>query len=212
MDRIKRIDIPSNMDIDNIEGTAEWYIARNSTYDVYGALECINNSEEYSGDEVYLIHYPDGKTYMPFEKNKNICITNPIWNNGVFYIMKIDLINRICFIYEYIPKKNCLNLKNRINIGDKDECYNLNLKGMPLSVIEEDGENFKIIWPENKNIVIGSNESFLFRNKDELYFERWFDDISIKEETVVRNIKTGEIVKVIDGRLFIMPNNVIWQL
>lgn len=212
MIKIKKVNISKNMDFDSIQGTKEWYLARNQSYDTYGALEYIKNGEDYYGDEIFLIHYPDGKTYKPFEKEKNTCITNPIINNEIFYFLKMDLIKKISYIYEYNPIKEDLNLMNEINIGKENECYNLSLKGMPLTVFQDGEECFQILWPENKKINIESNEIFLFREHDNLYFERWYDDISQKEDTIIRDIKTGEVINNIKGKLIIMPNNDIWQI
>ena len=47
---------------------------------------------------------------------------------------------------------------------------------------------------------------------DNLYFERWYDDMSQDEDTIIRDIKTGEVIKNIKGKLIIMPNNDIWQI
>ena len=212
MIKIKKINITENMDFDSIQGTKDWYLARNQTYDVYGALEYIKNGKDYYGDDIFLHHYPDGKTYKPFKKEKNICITNPIINNEIFYFLKTDLIKKVSYIYEYNPIKEDLNLMNEINIGKKNECYNLNLKGMPLTVFQEDEDCFQILWPENKKIHIEINEIFLFRDYDNLYFERWYDDMSQNEDTIIRDIKTGEVIKNIKGKLIIMPNNDIWQI
>ena len=32
------------------------------------------------------------------------------------------------------------------------------------------------------------------------------------EDTIIRDIKTGEVIKNIKGKLIIMPNNDIWQI
>lgn len=212
MIKIKKINITENMDFDSIQGTKDWYIARNQTYDAYGALEYIKNGKDYYGDEIFLIHYPDGKIYNPFEKEKNACITNPIINNEIFYFLKTDLIKKVSYIYEYNPIKEDLNLMNEINIGKDNECYNLSLKGMPLTVLQDGEECLQILWPENKKIYTESNEIFLFRDHDNLYFERWYDNMSQNEDTIIRDIKTGEVIKNIKGKLIIMSNNDIWQI
>jgi len=45
-----------------------------------------------------------------------------------------------------------------------------------------------------------------------LYFNRWFEDPFFREETVIRDKDSGQILEVLSGDVHIMPNGEMWHL
>lgn len=71
---------------------------------------------------------------------------------------------------------------------------------------------FQILYPQKVDINISETESFCYRENDRLYFERWIEDPSYRNEIVVRKYPSGEILEVIPGSLLIMPDGQKWIL
>lgn len=66
--------------------------------------------------------------------------------------------------------------------------------------------------PENKKIEIGKTESLIFRDENDLYFSKWYEDPEYHENVVVRDINTGVIKEEFEGSLRVMPNEIYWRI
>ena len=76
--------------------------------------------------------------------------------------------------------------------------------------------DFEIIWPERRSYEIGNREAFLFRDGDELWFNRWNEEdegasYRYWDETVVRNLEGDELF-FLRGDVQLMPNGEKWLL
>lgn len=63
-----------------------------------------------------------------------------------------------------------------------------------------------------KKIEIGKTESLIFRDGNDLYFSKWYEDPEYRENVVVRDINTGMIKEEFEGYLRVMPNEVYWRI
>ena len=70
---------------------------------------------------------------------------------------------------------------------------------------------FQIIWPEKISFYIGSTESLMFRDGDDLYFSEWHEDPDYHEYVIIRDFHTGEIKDKFSGTICRMPNGVFWR-
>ena len=87
------------------------------------------------------------------------------------------------------------------------------IKISPLMLTREGDENiFEIIYPNKMQFQIGYNESFCFRKDDHLYFSAWFEDEEYREEVVIRDINTGDIIEKKAGAITVMPDGQVWLL
>ena len=71
---------------------------------------------------------------------------------------------------------------------------------------------FQIVWPEKAEFVIGSTEAFDHREGDKLYFSRWVEEGEYRDEVVIRQFPSGEILGIIEGVLWEMPDGQRWIL
>lgn len=55
-------------------------------------------------------------------------------------------------------------------------------------------------------------KSFSFLDGDKMYTEIWYEDPDYREETLVRDLATGEILERIPGSLHVMPDGQKWLL
>ena len=83
----------------------------------------------------------------------------------------------------------------------------------PLMLARQAADNeFQIVWPERVSFPIDPHDSFDFRDGDRLYFSRWQEDPDYREESVVRDLTTGEVLEVRPGALMELPDGQVWRL
>ena len=93
------------------------------------------------------------------------------------------------------------------------DCYNLMLEASPLMLTRSAHDNqFQIIWPERRDFTIEDHEFFEFLEGNRLYTSVWYEDPDYREELLVRDYDTGEVLERIPGSLRQMPDGQKWLL
>ena len=83
----------------------------------------------------------------------------------------------------------------------------------PLTLSRQPNDGtFDLVWPERKTIEISERESFFCREGNRLFFSRWYEDPDYREELVIRDTGTGEILETRPGDIQIMPNGEVWYM
>lgn len=216
MINITKIKGISNSYPEEIEGTNEWYSAKEEAVgfcDLFEAQETFERVGFFKGIAYHLIHYPDGKVHSPFQIQENVYVEKPIWNNGEFNFLVVDFQEKIIRITKYIPENEKLEIVTELSLVEVEDCYNLMLETTPLTLGRSGNDGFyEIIWPEKKKIAIGKTETVLFRDEDKLYLSEWYEDPEYHENVIVRDIQTGKIIEKSEGYLRRLPNNVYWKI
>lgn len=197
-----------------IEGTNDWYYVEENEdggHVLYEAAEMYEETGECPGTCCHLIHYPDGIAHNPFKCSKNVYISNPIWDNGL-YFLAVEFENERILIYHYNEIDRLLDIVMEMDYKD-NHYYNLALTASPISLYNfSRNDGFKMIWPQKKEYEISDDEYFDFRNGDDLYFNVTCEDENdIEHEfVIVRDIHTGEIKKTYEGWASRMPDGSVW--
>ena len=93
------------------------------------------------------------------------------------------------------------------------DCYNLLLETPPLMLTRSAHDNkFQILWPERRDFAVEDNEYFAFLDGRRLYTTIWYEDPDYREEVLVRDFETGEVLERIPGSLRFMPDGQNWLL
>ena len=93
------------------------------------------------------------------------------------------------------------------------DCYNLMLETSPLLLTRSAHDNrFQILWPERRDFTVADNEYFAFLEGNKLYTSVWYEDPDYREEVLVRDYETGEVLERIPGNLRVMPDGQNWLL
>ncbi|MDO5292276.1 MAG: hypothetical protein Q4F05_05950 [bacterium] len=213
---IKRIEDLSDVCLEQMEGTSEWYFCKqceDDFCDMYEAEEIINNNGEFSGATCYLIHFPDGEVFRPFEMRKNIYIENPVFDNGRIGFLEVDFTMKTITIYHYIWEEKKLVTLTELPLALVEDCYNLSLKSTPL-MLGRDGNDgkYEVIWPVRKDLRIGDRETLMFRYDEKLYFHDWYENPEYHEEVVVRDLNTGLVLERFSGNIYRMPDGSYWRV
>ena len=98
-----------------------------------------------------------------------------------------------------------------IPLAEVEDCYNLMPHAAPLCLTRQAHDRFEILWPEKKSFPIGPRESFVFRERDRLYFSEWQEDPYYREEVLVRSL-SGALLERYPGSMRTMPNGETWLL
>jgi len=196
------------------EENNEWfYSIDNPGGDLYEAEEIFQFRGKVEGTTLQLFRYPSGEKFIPVPKKDGVCLGNPVMHDGKISILAVDFVGRTIRISEFDCGDQSLSETVCMSLDETEDCYNLMLHEHPLTLSRQPNDGmFHIIWPEKISFRIGIRESFYRRDGNELYFSRWFEDPDYREETVVRDVRTGEIISVFPGSMYVMPDGDKWFL
>ena len=198
--------------LESFNGTSEWYWGMDYIHgDLYEAEEIFQDGYPVKGNRLIFVHYPDGEVKEPILAKDGQYFGVPFYYENQIVILLVDFpVGEIKIInYDGSDCKEIVTLPLTI----AKDCYNLLLKGSPLMLTRQGGENyFEILWPEKVKFKMGDCESFYFRDGKKLYFDSWDAEDEDKDEIVVRDLDTGEIVERIPGSFMPMPDGQQWIL
>lgn len=211
---IKRIEMQGINYIEPLSGSSEWYWGMDYTSgDLYEAEELFQMGHPVSQNKLIFVHSPDGKTVRPVAAQKGQYLGRPICYEDRIVILMVDFPAGQIVIMQFDGALEHVIERTDIPLSTVKDCYNLMLKTAPLMLTRQGSEDtFQILWPENVSFEIGNTEAFLFRHGEKLYFSAWHEDPEYWEGTIVRKLKTGEIVDRFPGSLMTMPDGQVWNL
>ncbi len=198
------------------EGTAEWYYSMDyDNGDLFEAQEIYEyqNGHLVDGNHLLLIHYPDGEVIEPVSSRKNMAIGEPVYYDQKISFVMVDFDEREIRIHQFDCVKREVKELAVLPLTVVDDCFNLRLFEHPLTLSRQPNNGtLELIWPKKKTIRIGEKESFFYRENERLYFNTWYEDPEFREETVVRDARTGKVIETLPGDIHIMPNGEQWHL
>lgn len=199
--------------IELLAENSEWYCGTNfANGDLYEAEEVYRDGQVIKPNRVIFIHYPDGKLVEPIKLTDNQYLGRPTQIDGIIYMLLVEFDKGLIKIIDCGNAFEHLNTMAEFPLSDVKDCYNLLLKGSPLMLTRQGGDNdFEVIWPEIISFAIGNTEAFLYKKDDMLIFSRWFEDPDYREEIVTRDY-AGNIIDVTPGNIFVTPTGEEWIL
>ena len=194
-------------------GTDEWYYAPDfPDGDLYEAAELHAEGKRVQGNDLYLIHYPDGKIYHPVPKSAELVFGEPVFMENAIYFPGVDFSTRLIHIFRFDCETKSTTEVDKLMLMTLKQCYNMRIFGPPLTLTRQPNDGtLEILWPEKKTFKIEQNESFFYRNGDKFYSSVWFEDPKYRVETYIRDANTGELLDSFRGDLHIMPNGDYWR-
>lgn len=197
-----------------MEGTTKWYWGTDYIHgDLYEAEELFNNNHKIKSNTLLFVSYPDGKVIEPIKAQDGQYFGRPIYYNNIIIILIVDFNKQLIKLEQYDDiTSEIVNIVS-IPLSEVKDCYNLMLNTYPLMLTREGNENvFEIIYPNKIQFPIGNGESFYFRKDDHLYFSVWVEDEQYREEVIIRDINTGDIIEKKAGAITVMPDGQVWLL
>lgn len=211
---IKDLDLSGITYLHAMEGTELWYYGLDHlSGDLYEAEELYNLGWEVKGSSLFLVRYPEGDVFNPIKKKKNTSLVQPVFYKGVISFPEVDFESGVVRVHSFDCESHETSTVAQVPLKEIEDCYNLRVCVWPLTLIRSDNKgNLDIIWPEKKRLEVTLREALDFRENDKLVLSRWEEDPDYREETVIRDFNTGEILKVMPGNIMLMPDGSQWHI
>lgn len=210
---MKVIETKGILYIELLAENSQWYCGTDyANGDLYEAEEVYREGGKIKPNRVVFIHHPDGEVVEPIMLKGNQYLGRPIQIEGIIYMLLVDFEQQFIRIIDCGTSFERQSTVTELPLSEVKDCYNLLLKGTPLMLTRNGGDNcFEIIWPRKLSIKIGDTEAFLYKRGDRLIFSRWIEDPDYREEVVARD-SAGNVLEVISGSIFITPAGEEWIL
>lgn len=185
--------------------------------DLYEAEEIFLAGEKVKGNDLVLISYPEGILYRPLPRKEGTYSDTPVFFRESIYLLNVDFPGDLVRIVCFDCRSHESRLFRELPLSGIRNCYNLQLHTEPLTLTRQGDEDvFEILYPERTSFAMDPHESFFLREGERLYFSRWQEegegrDYRYWEETVVRSL-TGEVLEILPGDVFPMPDGSLWHL
>ena len=212
---IHDIDLDGTSFIAPVEGShGVWYYGMDpSSGDLYEAEEILKDGIIPKGDRLFLIRYPEGTVSAVHERKDGVCHEVPVYDHGKICVLCVDFLSHSIHISEIDPETITERETAVIPLDSVRDCYNLKLLRTPLCLCRSGKEDlFEMIWPEHVSFRVSPHESLSLRIGERVYFTEWFEDPDYREETVIRDIHTGEILERLHGDIRLMPDGSYWHV
>ena len=195
-----------------------WYWGSDfASGDLYEAEELFRGGHPVRGNRLVFVRYPEGRVVEPIAGREGRYFGRPIFWDGKLHILLADFPRGRIEIHRYDDGTGQTDLLAAIPLDQATDCYNLLLFGSPLLLTRQGNDGkFQLLWPDRVEFPLEDNGAFLGRGEDgRLYFSRWFeepDGSDYREEVVARRYPAGEVLEVIPGTLWEMPDGQQWIL
>ena len=197
-----------------IDGSGEWYCGRSfGSGDLYEAQELAESGRMPSGDELKLVHWPDGAVYTPFERREGVCFGNVVCCDHRIYILSVCFVERKIRIHTFDCGTKEVCAAAEILLDAVEDCYNLRLIAAPATLCRSGKDSrVDILWPEQSSFRTDSHESLFLRESGRLYLSCWYEDPDYREDIIARDLHDGRIIEQILGDIRIMPDGALWHI
>lgn len=197
-----------------LEGSSQWYWGMDCTGgDLYEAEELFKDGHKVDRTRLVFVRHPDGKVVEPIHAKKGQYFGRPLFYQNKIILLAADFQEKQLRILSYNPETEAISTLATLPRSIAEDCYNLQLKLSPLMLVRQGQENtLEILFPVQKTYAMDARESFRFRHGDELYFETWYEDPDYRDEIVIRDFHTGNVLGRLPGVLMTTADGQIWRL
>ena len=195
-----------------LEGSGEWYWGTDCTSgDLYEAEELWRDGHPITRNRLILVHLPEGRVAEPVRAKAGQYFGRPAWD-GAPVLLLADFPAGEIRLLRYDDADGRVTPLAVLPRTAVPDCYNLMPHTSPLMLTRQTAGRFQILWPERADFAIHPAETFCFREGDELWFSRWYEDPDYREEAVVRRFPDGEVLRQVRGSLLTLPDGRRWLL
>ena len=197
-----------------LPGSNQWYWGMDYTGgDLYEAVDLYRDGHPIQCNRGILVHYPDGTIYEPIHTKSGQYLGQPVYFEGQVVLLMADFPNEEIQILSFNDKTGEVSQLAVLPLAIAEGCYNLMLKTSPLLLTRAPKENrFCILWPERREFVLEDCENFILLDGDKMYTEKWYEDPDYRDEVLVRDFRTGNVLERIPGTIRPMPDGHNWLL
>ena len=211
---MKRIITNGITNLEPLAGSSKWYWGSDyASGDLYEAEELFRSGHPIRKNRLILVRCPEGTVYEPVCTKPGQYLGRPAYHNGQVMLLLVDFPKEEIRILSFDEAKKTIEPLAVLPFSVVADCYNLMLETPPLMLTRSAHDNqFQILWPERRDFAIEDHEFFEFLEGNRLYTSVWYEDPDYREELLVRDYDTGELLERIPGSLRQMPNGQKWLL
>ena len=211
---MKRIITNGITNLEPLAGSSKWYWGSDyASGDLYEAEELFRSGHPLRKNRLVLVRCPEGTVYEPVCTKPGQYLGRPAYHNGQVVLLLVDFPKEEIRILSFDEAKKTIEPLAVLPLSVVADCYNLMLDTPPLMLTRSAHDNqFQILWPERRDFAIEDHEFFEFLEGNRLYTSVWYEDPDYREELLVRDYDTGELLERIPGSLRQMPNGQKWLL
>lgn len=211
---MKRIITNGITNLEPLAGSSEWYWGTDYTSgDLYEAEELFRSGHPIRKNRLILVRRPEGTVYEPVHAKPGQYLGRPVYHNGQVVLLLVDFPQEKIHILIFRETDGTTEPLAMLPLSIVEDCYNLMLEASPLILTRSAHDNkFQILWPERRDFAIEDHEIFEFLEGNRLYTSAWYEDPDYREELLVRDYDTGELLERIPGNFRRMPDGQNWLL
>lgn len=200
--------------LEPLPGSSEWYWGADyASNDLYEAEELFRSGHLIDKNRLVLVHCPEGTVYESVCTKPGQYLGRPVYHDGQIVLLLVDFPKEEIRILTFREAEKTTKPLAMLPLSIVTDCYNLMLEASPLMLTRSAHDNqFQIIWPERRDFAIEDHEFFEFLEGNRLYTSVWYEDPDYREELLVRDYDTGELLERIPGSFRQMPNGQKWLL
>ena len=211
---MKRIITNGITSLEPLAGSSKWYWGADyASGDLYEAEELFRSGHPIRKNRLILVRCPEGTVYEPVCTKPGQYLGRPAYHNGQVVLLLVDFPKEEIRILSFDEAEEITKPLAVLPLSIVSDCYNLMLEASPLMLTRSAHDNqFQILWPERRDFAIEDHVFFEFLEGNRLYTSVWYEDPDYREELLVRDYDTGELLERIPGSLRQMPNGQKWLL
>ena len=200
--------------LEALPGSETWYWGMDYIHgDMYEAEELFRHGNPIQQNRMILIRYPEGAVYEPVCPERGQYIGRPVYHDGQVILLLVDFPKDEIHILGFDEESGQTDPIAVLPLSVVEDCYNLLLHTPPLMLTRTPNDNrFQILWPQKRDYILEDRESFELLDGDKMYTTVWHEDPDYREETLVRDYATGQLLERIPGSLRTMPDGQKWIL
>lgn len=199
---------------ERIDATDSWYYAQWTPCSE--AYEVPVYKNEYPGTRLYFIEYPSGRVLEPVRQEKNVFLEKPAYEykDNSFGIIRYDFNEKIIEALIFEPDNSRVKVLTEIAFPKVGDMVNVRLITSPFALVKHGVQNDTVdfLWPKEMHIQFEENEGLYFQDDGKLYTSKWIEDPEYREEIIIREAETGEILERSPGYLRRMPDGSLWKM
>lgn len=211
---MKRIVTNGITNLEPLIGSCDWYWGADyASGDLYEAEELFRSGHPVQKNRLILVHRPEGTVYEPVRTEPGQYLGRPVYHEGQVVLLLVDFQKAEIRILLFRETDGTTEPLAVLPLSIVTDCYNLMLEASPLLLTRSAHDNqFQILWPERRDFAIEDHEVFEFLEGNRLYTSVWYEDPDYREEVLVRDYNTGEVLERIPGNFRRMPDGQSWLL
>lgn len=211
--KIKEFKGFENIYPERFANTAQWLFGHWSLCSE--SYEVPDFNGEYPGTRLYIFHL-DGTVHEPLKQEKNVFLERPVYNrqNDSFGIIRYDFNLQMIQALEYRASAQELITLVELPMSIVENLVNVRIIQHPFMLVKyevhEDYADF--LWPFEKRLHFEENEMMDFVHAGKIYSSKWIEDPEYREEIIVRDLHSGEMIERKPGYIAAMADGSIWLM